>query len=52
MDFLMEKKSMVALLLLLVVVGQQICCCKHAIKIEKIVQERRCFCIVDDEKIH
>ncbi len=52
LDLPMGKKAFAALLLLLVVVGLQLCCCQHAVKIEKIIQERRCHCIVDVAVIH
>jgi len=48
----MKKKRIVALLLLLVVIGLQVCCSQHAIKIEKVIEERRINSILDINSIH
>lgn len=48
----MKHKAFVALLLLLIVVGQQVCCYQHALKIEKIIEERKVHCIVGTPRIH
>lgn len=46
----MKKQALVALMLLAVVCGQQMLCCQHAVKIDKIVDERK-VSMMHDKKL-
>ncbi len=46
----MKKQALVALMLLVIVCGQQMLCCQHAVKIDKIVDERK-ISVISDKKL-
>jgi len=48
----MKILSIVALLLLLAMVGLQASCCKHAVKIEKVIDEKRVVFVTTAQLIH
>jgi hypothetical protein len=51
-DKAMKIQVMTALLLLLIVCGQQAFCCQHAIKIEKVIEEKKIEHISAKNLIH